>query len=248
MSFGGSRDEITFGAFTNSQRHREGYPLGGFWGVDVIRDASGRPVLDANGRAQVDATCSWPDVVDPNGFGGSCHEKYLGPATPTREIAFSNTLQFRENLRLFVNLDYKGGNWLVCAICSIRNRFNTNTWEVANPNADPAEREVWLSTQTMTHLFPADYLKLREVSLSFTFPRSWGGPFAANRYGITLSGRNLGILTTRYKGTGDSEVSFVSNPGSFDRTDYASVPAPRRFSATLHVTFSVAPIGSTPGP
>jgi outer membrane receptor protein involved in Fe transport len=29
VSFGGSRDEITFGAFTNSQRHREGYPLGG---------------------------------------------------------------------------------------------------------------------------------------------------------------------------------------------------------------------------
>jgi TonB-linked SusC/RagA family outer membrane protein len=237
VSFGGSRDEIAFGAFTNSQRHREGYPLGGFWGVDVIRDASGKPVLDANGSAQVDQTCTWPDPVDPTGFGGSCHEKYLGPATPTREVAFSNTLRFRENLSLFVNLDYKGGNWLVCAICSIRNRINTNTWETANPNVDPAEQAVWLSTQTMTHIFRADYLKLREVSLNFIVPRSWGGPFAANRYGITLSGRNLGIPWTKYKGTGDPEVSFTSSPGTFDHTDYAAVPAPRQFSATLHVTF-----------
>ncbi|MDX1429536.1 MAG: TonB-dependent receptor, partial [Rhodothermales bacterium] len=41
VSFGGTRDEIQYGAFTNSQRHREGYPLGAFWAVDVIRDASG---------------------------------------------------------------------------------------------------------------------------------------------------------------------------------------------------------------
>lgn len=237
VSFGGSRDEIQFGAFTNSQRHREGYPLGSFWGVDVIRDAAGKPVLDANGKVQVDNTCSWPDDTDPNGFGGSCHEKYLGASMPTREIGFSNTFQFRQNLRLFVNLDYKGGHWLVCAICSIRNRFNTNSWEVANPNVDPVQLQVLQSTQTMTHISRADFLKLREVSLNFNFPKSWGGPFAVNRYGITVSGRNLAILATKYKGTGDPEVSFVSNPGSFDRTDYASVPAPRRFSAMLHVTF-----------
>src|SRR5207237_4352599 len=110
------------------QRHREGYPLGGFWAVDVLRDANGTPVLDANGRVQADLTCSWPDPVDPNGYGGSCHEKYVGPSSPTREFGLSNSVTLFGNLRLFANLDYKGGHYLVCAICSIRNRINTNTW------------------------------------------------------------------------------------------------------------------------
>ena len=236
VSFGGSVNQLQFGAFTNSQRHREGYPLGGFWAVDVIRDASGQPVLDANGRVQVDLTCSWPDPVDPNGYGGSCHEKYVGPSSPTREFGLSNTVTLFGNLRLFANLDYKGGHYLVCAICSIRNRINTNTWEVANPQADPIQVQVWGSQQTVTHIMPADFLKLREVAVTYLVPPSWGGPFRASRWSITLSGRNL-WLATRYKGTGDPEVSFNSNPNTFDRTDYASVPQPRRLSATITVLF-----------
>src|SRR5207249_6666525 len=48
VSAGGVLNQLQFRAFTNSQRHREGYPLGGFWAVDVIRDANGTPIRDAN--------------------------------------------------------------------------------------------------------------------------------------------------------------------------------------------------------
>ncbi len=236
ISFGGALNQLQFGAFTNSQRHREGYPLGGFWAVDVIRDASGAPVLDANGNVQVDLACSWPDPVDPNGYGGSCHEKYVGPSSPTREFGLANTVTLFGNVRVFANLDYKGGHYLVCAICSIRNRINTNTWEVANPQADPVQVKVWQSQQTVTHIMPADFLKLREVAVSYDVPASWGGPFRASRWSVTLSGRNL-WMTTRYKGTGDPEVSFESDPNTFDRTDYSGVPQPRRLSATINVNF-----------
>jgi len=236
VSFGGVLDQLQLGSFTNSQRHREGYPLGGFWAVDVIRDANGKPVLDANGKVQADLTCSWPDPVDPSGYGGSCHEKYVGPSTPTREFGLANTVTLFGNLRLFANLDYKGGHYIVCAICSIRNRINTNTWEVANPRADSVDVQVWGSLQTVTHIMPADFLKLREVAVTYNLPPSWGGPFRARRWSVTLAARNL-WMTTRYKGTGDPEVSFESDPNTFDRTDYAAVPQPRRLSATINVTF-----------
>jgi len=236
VSFGGTRDEIQLGSFTNSQRHREGYPLGGFWAVDVIRDANGDPVTDAGGNVTVDFTCSWPDTEDPNGYGGSCHERYVGPSTPTREFGFANTITVFGNLRLFANLDYKGGHYIVCAICSIRNRSNTNTWEVANPLADPVEVEVWLSQQTETHIMPADFLKLREISATYLIPASWGGPFRASRWSITLSARNL-WMTTKYGGTGDPEVSFTSSPNTFNATDYAAVPQPRRLTASINVNF-----------
>ena len=34
-SFNGARDEISFGAFAQVQKHIEGFPLGGYWSVDV---------------------------------------------------------------------------------------------------------------------------------------------------------------------------------------------------------------------
>ena len=45
VSFNGAVDEMIFGSFADVQRHREGYPMGAFWAVDVERDASGQPVL-----------------------------------------------------------------------------------------------------------------------------------------------------------------------------------------------------------
>jgi TonB-linked SusC/RagA family outer membrane protein len=236
VSFGGSREQILFGAFTNSQRHREGYPLGSFWATDVARNADGSIIPTSSGGVTVNNSCTWPDTDDPNGPGGSCQEIYLGSSTPTWEIGLANTFTIGGNLRVYAHLDSKGGNWLVCAICSIRNRSNTNTWEVANPLADPLEVLRWRSLQTMTHLSKADFIKLRELSVSYNLPTSWGGAFSARRWTVTLSGRNL-WTATKYEGTGDPEVSFTSSPTSFDRTDYAAFPAPRRIGASINVTF-----------
>ncbi|MEZ4589404.1 MAG: SusC/RagA family TonB-linked outer membrane protein, partial [Gemmatimonadales bacterium] len=108
VSFGGSRTEVAFGAFTNSQRHREGYPLGGFWAVDVLRNADGSIATTASGGVTVDNICSWPDTEDPDGRGGSCHEMFRGPSTPTREFGFANAITIAGNLRAYAQLDYKG--------------------------------------------------------------------------------------------------------------------------------------------
>src|SRR5690606_24138534 len=43
--------EDRFGAFLSVQRHREGYPLGGFWATDWETDANGLPVLNSSGVA-----------------------------------------------------------------------------------------------------------------------------------------------------------------------------------------------------
>ena len=43
---------------------------------------------------------------------------------PTREITFTNTLTFFGNFRLYANLDYRGGHYQWCAMCSVRNRVD----------------------------------------------------------------------------------------------------------------------------
>jgi hypothetical protein len=92
----------------------------------------------------------------------------------------------------------------------------------------------WESRQTVTHISQADWLKLREVSLTYSIPSSWGGPFRVSRWSVTLSGRNL-WTTTKYTGTGDPEVLWVRT--GFETLDYASVPQPRRFSALVQINF-----------
>ncbi len=219
VSFGGALEEIQFGAFAQVHKHIEGYPLGGYWYVDVVRDASGNPTLTSSGGVTVDFD----------------NEVFLGPQLPTREIAFSNTFTFLGNLRVFAQFDYKGGHYQWCAICSIRNRIDRNSWEVNNPDADPVEVLVWRSRQTRTHLFPADFLKFRELAVSYTLPTDLSNAFRADRATVTLSGRNI-WMWTRYGGTSDPEVTFYSTR-EFSELDYASTPMTRRLAASIALQF-----------
>ncbi|MDH3223098.1 MAG: SusC/RagA family TonB-linked outer membrane protein [Gemmatimonadota bacterium] len=218
VSFGGALDEISFGAFAQVQKHREGYPLGGFWAWDVQRDGNGNPVL-----------------VDGNVVVESDDPFYVGPQLPTREIGLSNTFTLFGNLRIFTQLDYKGGNYQWCAICSIRNRIDRNTFEVNNPAADPTEVLVWRSLQTKTHIFPADFIKFRELSVSYSLPNEWTSRWGASRTALTVSARNLWMWTD-YEGTSDPEVTFYSR-SDFTQLDYASAPMMRRFTASVSMQF-----------
>jgi outer membrane receptor protein involved in Fe transport len=112
-------EELTFGSFATVQKHIPGYPLGGFWGVDVVRDDAGNPILDEDG----DVTLA--------------DAEYTGPSLPTREIGFTNTFTLFNNFRVFANLDYKGGHYQWCAICSIRSRIDLNTRLINDRDAFP---------------------------------------------------------------------------------------------------------------
>ena len=232
-------DEVTFGAFASVQRHREGYPLGGFWSVDVDRDASGNPVL-TNGSVTLDRSCTW-QPSDPSWSMSDCAESYEGPMLPTREIAWTNTVTLFGNFRLFANLDYKGGHYQWCAMCSINSRVDRNTVEINNPNPTELEAAEILasrSLQTKKWIQPADFIKLRELSLSYTLPTELAAKAGADRATVTLSGRNL-WYTTDYKLREvmyDPEVAFYTLD-NFSSLDYASLPMMRQWSLSMRVGF-----------
>ena len=221
-SFNGARDEIAFGSFATVQKHIEGFALGGYWGLDVQRDASGQPILDANGRALVEDDT-----------------EFVGPSLPTREIGFTNTFTLFGNLRVYANLDYKGGHYQWCAICSIRSRFDLNTFALNDPNGDPAEQAVLRSNQTLSHIKQADFVKLRELSLTYSLG-ALAQSFGADQASVTVSGRNL-WLWTRYddgnnNGSPDPEVNFNSL-SRFNRTDYSSIPQTRTLAVRVRLTY-----------
>jgi hypothetical protein len=170
-----------------------------------------------------------------------CAENYEGPMLPTRELTWTNTVTLYGNFRLFANLDYRGGHYQWCAMCSINSRVDRNTLEINNPNPtelEAAEILASLSLQTKKWIQPADFIKLREVSLSYTLPSGWASKARADRATLTLSGRNL-WYTTDYKlreVTYDPEVSFNSL-SAFTQLDYASMPMMRTWSLSMRVGF-----------
>ena len=214
----GERPPIIFGDFVSVQRHVEGYPLAGYWAFDVVRDANGVPVLNANGTATrtTDTT-------------------YIGPSQPTREIGLTNTLTLFGNLRLYAFVDYKGGHYLWSAREWWRS-FNQNISQWVNdPNISPEMRAAYATGASALFIDNADFIKLREVSATYSLPRSWAERFRARGMSLTLSGRNL-ALWTKYDLGSDPELNF-NGSGTFSRTDYMSVPMMRYYTATVNLSF-----------
>ncbi len=126
------------------------------------------------------------------------------------------------------------------AACSINSRSEQNTFDVntggtdLNPTVSDADVLAFKSLQTISHISRADFIKFRELSLTYTLPASWT-KLGGSRWSFTLAGRNL-LVWTKYEGRGDPEVMF--NPtSSFTMLDYASTPQTRRLSASVRVTF-----------
>ncbi len=217
LSFGDERAPIVLTIYAPVQRYQVGYPLAGYWAQKVQYDAAGNLIKTEAGR---------PILQDTS--------IYMGPSTPTREVAFSNTLTLFEKLHIYGLFDYKGGHYLFNVKDWRRDRSGVS-WETVNPDADPDEVLVrQFASQTFLHIQKADFVKLRDVSVSYDLPDSFLGQFGIRRSTLTLAGHNLKIWT-KYGGA-DPEVNF-SGDATFNRNDSWTVPQTRRLTASLTLSF-----------
>ena len=221
VSFGGVREEPIAVGYRSAQRHAEGYPLGGYWAEAIERNADGSPVLDGNGR---------PIIIADS-------MEYVGPSVPTREASITNTLTLFGNLKLYVFADYKGGHYMFNMTEQTRDRDDLNTKlaiEARNGLADPSEYNLKAYGGNRPYMEKADFIKLREVSLSYDLPNAWVNRFGMSGASVTVAGRNLAIWT-KYSGL-DPEVN-IEGPATFTRADYMSVPMLRRIVTSVNVRF-----------
>lgn len=232
---------IIFGTFAGAQEFAPGYPLGGFFGTDVARDASGNPVL-TNGKVTLDAA---KGSLTPT----NQKDTYLGPSTPTIETSWTNTISLGRSLTLYGFLDYKGGYYQFDGIKYVNDRLDQNTRDVNNPayftngaSNNNVYRQYLMSGATRPDIVRADFIKLREVSVTYALPTFVAAKFRATRASLQVSGRNLSIWKLKgYPGL-DPEVEFYSassttSTARFDHTDYASTPMLRRIVFSMNLTF-----------
>ncbi len=187
----------------------------------------------------------------------------LGKPTPDYTGSFGANLTFARNWRLSTLFEYKGGNYTYwCLICGFRNAspVGTNSKEFAhvsatlqNPASTPQQRLVaakqWINDlasltpyQGLNEVSDGDFLRFREVSLTYTVPRGLTNRFGGRDMSLTLTGRNL-FLWTKYQGV-DPEVTYTGGGGQsgvdenfVESIDAFGFPLPRRFGLSVRIGF-----------
>ncbi|HEV8214909.1 MAG TPA: SusC/RagA family TonB-linked outer membrane protein [Gemmatimonadaceae bacterium] len=224
------------------QRNRPGFPLGSYF----VR----YPKKDANGNYVFTGTAPNLVPVYDTTF------QYVGPAWPPTTMSWSNSFRVLDGIQFYALFDAQRGHYQInykeynrCALVA----NGPNCERLAKPGVSPEERALYGSTGTPTtvtlpmtqtlYLEKADFVKLRDVSVSFDVPRSLISRTKMERANLVLSGHNLKMWTKytgldpEVNGYGSNVIRGSGSSSQFVRADAYSMPMTRRYSLQLNVTY-----------
>ena len=204
-----------------TQRNLPGYPLYGLWDKTY-------KVVDANNDG----------IVTLNEMTFSDTAVYLGATFPTREVAFTPSIELlNHKLRISSQFDSKWGflkfnntlrhqcqNGVTC-----RGRYDITA---------PLEMQaaaLATSQAVYTGMFEdGAFTRWREMTVSYEMPTAWANALRAQRWSVILTGRNLGVST---KYTGVDPEAAQSNSDQRGNEEYFSTPPLRTFTFRMNFTF-----------
>jgi len=231
LSLGDVTDEdfISVGSYL---RHQIGYPVGSWFSPRVVSAE-----FDANGTA-INLRCD-----DGHGGGTDCSgapNVYMGRTVPSTEGGFASTLTLFNNIRLFAQLDFKTGFTKLDGNYRVRCYFFSECRENWYPTEfDPAKiAEIQAAgTYAGAILDDADFLKLREVSVSYGVPSEWVARVGARSGNITVAARNL-YTWTKFMGLEpESTFNGGSRGGAFYLWEQNVLPQLAQLVVSFNVSF-----------
>jgi TonB-linked SusC/RagA family outer membrane protein len=222
------------------------FDVGGFGtGLGAFRVEQGKSATQIIGTI--------PDSTNPSGT----RIVQVGDANPDFQMSFSSDLT-RGRFALGLLFDWKhGGDVINLTELLFDAGSNSFDWNTAGSCGGLATKGVYgateagdcggsqrwtrfLSGDTRPYIQDASYIKLRELSVSYSLPPSvFGRLFGSNVKGARLSvaARNLiRIMTTGYRGI-DPEVSNFGNQAIARNIDVAPFPPTRSFFFSIDVDF-----------
>jgi len=222
----------TIAPFGTLNRVQPGLQLGAWWTRKII---------------SVDTTTGVVRVTEKPVFAGN--------VLPTFEGSLSTNLTIQRNLRLYGLIDTKRGHrvrnftdffretQLVRSNARLDTTVLSKTERLrryGNPNAgQPAFLTPLDSAKTVNdvqedYIQDGSFVRLRELSLTYTLPPQWARALRAVAATVTVAGQNL-ALWTKYQGY-DPEV--VSNAVAlYNRDDFFTQPPVRRYVFRVNLTF-----------
>jgi TonB-dependent starch-binding outer membrane protein SusC len=186
------------------------------------------------------------------------HPVFAGNVLPTFEGNLSTNVTVMRNLRFYGLIDTKRGHrvrnftdffretQLVRSNARLDTTVLSKTERLrryGNPNAGPgipafitdsSGSSMTVNDVQEDYIQDGTFVRLRELSLSYTIPAKWAQAFRATTATVTLAGQNL-ALWTKYEGY-DPEV--VSNAVAlYNRDDFFTQPPVRRYVLRVNLTF-----------
>ncbi len=205
----------------NTQRNLPGYPLFGLWDKDITFN-------DANNDGII--------VLSELTFSDTA--VYRGSTFPTRELAFSPSLELlNRKLRISTQFDSKSNflkfnntlrhqcmNGVTC-----RGRYDRTASLQEQANALATSRSVF------SGMFEdGAFTRWRELSVSYELPTKWANAVRSERWNVVLTGRNLAVWTNY---TGVDPEAAANNQDQRGNEEYFSTPLLRYFTVRMNFSF-----------
>jgi TonB-dependent SusC/RagA subfamily outer membrane receptor len=252
------QDFQSAGGYPN--RIRAGEPAGVFYGSYAARNCqTGALLLDSLGRyrrsnqtADMGATLAIREALS----GGSCNDslnKVIGDPNPKWMGSFLNEFTLAKKVRVRALFDGVFGNKIMNLSTRAQNAgiaSNSKSYErELLPYGDPRKLPPGFNARTQGifeyWIEDGTFVKLRELSASYTLDGLGVRRYFRDGIDLTLSGRNL-VVWTNYSGY-DPEINlFGTNAGgigsvqttSADRGfDFGGYPIPRVWQLSARITF-----------
>jgi hypothetical protein len=205
-------------------------------GFGAARAEEGRPVYGQ----YLDGTITWNPTTRTHSR--TTVPVYVGPAIPTHRGALSSTLTLFGRVSVSGLMDWAGGHY----VANLTRQFQTQgrtgdaylrLVEAPSGARTPAGDSLVNYVNTMrqsSFISKADFVKLREVSVSYLVPDRFIDRLGLGSLTVRLAGRNL-ARWTEYDGV-DPEVNW-SGADNFLGAEFYTVPPARRVSLAIRTTF-----------
>jgi hypothetical protein len=159
-----------------------------------------------------------------------------GQPFPDHGGSLSTTISLFQRLHLYGLADGRFGNRLFNSTeqfrCGVGNCAGRN-----DPKASLAVQAAAVANIKGTqagYMEQADFIKLRELSLTYDAPAPWAGRIGASSLSFTIAGRNLATWT-KYTGL-DPELNEAGQ-NNFTTADFLTQPPVRYWIGRVNMTF-----------
>ncbi|WP_374175058.1 SusC/RagA family TonB-linked outer membrane protein [Flavobacterium tructae] len=211
----------------------KGQPFGVIKAYDYLRDANGNIVIDTNGRFLRGNLIIAGQGVAPTSMG------------------LSNDFQYK-NFTLSVFVDAKFGGEIYSATNQLGTRYGLTEETVSgreggvavkgtDVNGNPVNTTVsaydyWRSYSDVTSnfVYDADFVKLRAISFSYNFPKTYLSKTPFQAISLAFSAHNLWTIYDKVPNIDPESNYSNSNAQGMER---ASMPLTRNYGLTLNVKF-----------
>lgn len=230
-------------------QNRVGFGLGDFFMYKVrsaTLDPTGKVLASVcdGGTGQAGLMQGGPDTPC-----STAPRVFWGHSQPTWQQGYNTTVTLWDNLRLYARVDGNGGHWQ--SDTEIRALHNQGSTQAVILQNDPLLQTYRSIEADAPSTYQAGFLKLRELSASYTLRPSLAQRIGASGGSVTLAGRNLSMLWTAQQGwntSRDGEIyvdvagQHVWDPetraiGSLSNGFQTIMPPTASFIATFRLTY-----------